>query len=313
MKNFFESKPGKEGKNKVEKYSCLLESGLSVHIEYKLFESQVESDPEEVVILLAGLQMRPDDDTLKNLSESYAECSGRDTYTLQSSLTSEAGVGLTEDTDLFYEEAKGIAEFIKDRKFKNVLIAGYSVGGMRGIDLAHYLREEFDTDIDGLILLSSPGMYQQEADTLKSNLLKDSLMTPGQVLQESGDYIKSFKRGVNGALSLLNALTKGSKVKREFGEMEKYNERVEDLDIPVIIINGSEDQVVESGKIIPEEVEPRDREEYLKNNIFKHSPYIKMVVADKFGKHGLPVFRAESVAAASIGLLDRFNRNATDS
>ncbi len=46
----------------------------------------------------------------------------------------------------------------------------------------------------------------------------------------------------------------------------------------------------------------------LKEHIFKKSPYVKMVIADKLGKHGLPVFRAESVANTSIGLLERFNQ-----
>lgn len=307
---FFSSEggPGKEKTTKIENYSCKLESGLGVQIDYKKFES-AESDPDKVVIFLAGLQMNPDDNTLKNLSESYSESSGRDTYTLQSHLTQKSSEELDDEVDLFYEEARGIADFIKAKGFKDVIIAGYSVGGVRGIDLAHFLRDEPDVTVEGLILLSSPGMYQQEADSIKSNLLRDSIMTPGKVMQEQGSYVKAFKRGLHGAYSLLNVLVKGSKIKREFSEMEQYNQRVEDVDVPVVIIQGAQDQVVEAEKIVPSDIESRDREEYLKENIFKNSPHVKMVVADKYGKHGLPVFRAESVASVSVGLLNRFQRD----
>jgi pimeloyl-ACP methyl ester carboxylesterase len=309
MKISFERQAGSE--NAVKTYEARLDSGLTAKIDYKITES-VDGNPQEAVIFLAGLQMSPDSETVRPLSESYAESSNRNTYTIQSQLLTESNDAATDDLDLFYEEARAIGEFIKDRGLKDVIIAGYSVGGMRGIDLANVLKNDPEVKVRGLILLSSPGLYEQEEGALKSNLIKDSLFTPQEVVRRQGEYGKAFGRGLAGAMSLANVLFKGNKVKREFDEMEQYNNRVENIDVPVVVIVGAQDQVVEADKIVPPEIDPRDREEYLKQNIFKESPYVKMVVADKLGKHGLPVFRAESVAAASIGLLGRYERGRTD-
>ena len=50
------------------------------------------------------------------------------------------------------------------------------------------------------------------------------------------------------------------------------------------------------------------REKYLKQNLFKKSPFVRMITAEKMGKHGLPVYRAEDVVNASLGTLERYYR-----
>lgn len=293
-----------------------LESGVDVEVSCKVFESK-EGKSEEAVILMAGLQMDPQDEIMKNLAESYQQSSKKDTYVINSELKKTQDKNINLESTLFNEEAVAISKFIKDKKLKKIIIAGYSIGGTKGIDLAYLLQKNNDIIVEGLILLSAPGLYEQEEDTLKSKLIKDSIFTPKQVIERRGQYPDAFKRGVQGAHSLAKILIKDSfgnkgkqKIKREFSEMEHYNPRVEELEIPIIIIQGSDDQVVEANKIVPLNIEPSNRERYLKDNLFKKSPYVKMVTADKLGKHGLPLFRAESVAESSIGLLQRFNRKA---
>lgn len=291
----------------TKKFTSHLESGLDVQIEYKVFKSS-EDNPEEAVIFLAGLQMKPGDSILKDLSESYAEYSHMNTYTIQSHLENATGFDESVSVDLFYEEAKGIADFIREKGFKKILITGYSVGGVRGINLAHILQNDPEIAIDGLVLLSSPGLYEQEPGSIKTNLIKDSLFTPHRVVQKQSEYPDAFRRGLHGAQSLLKVIAKGSKIKREFEEMEAYNKNVEELIVPIVIVQGMDDQVVEADKIVPSEISPGEREDYLKSTLFKRSPHVKMVIAEKLGKHGLPVFRAESVANTSIGLLNRYSR-----
>jgi len=296
-----------------------LESGIDAEISYKIFESK-EANPDEAIVFLPGLTMNPDDEIMKNLGQSYAESSKRNTYVIKSELKTKSQkqeqIDEIKET-LFFEEALALKRFIQDKNLKNIIIAGYSVGGTKGIDLAYLLQNDVDVSVQGLILLSAPGLYEQEEDSLKKNLIKDSLATPKIVVSESDKYPDAFKRGLQGARNLAKIMLQDSslsstevrqKVKRNFTEMEEYNSRVEELEIPVVIIQGSEDKVVEADKIVPLEIDPAQREEYLKEHIFKKSPHVKMVTADKLGKHGLPVFRAESVAKVSIGLLERFNQ-----
>jgi len=310
MKFNFEKNFKKE--NKVDNpVTYHLESGLDAEISYKVFETQ-ESQPDEAVIFLPGLKMNPEDGVMENLANSYTQSSKRNTYVVKSELKTTSQGDFQIQETLFYEEARAINKFIEEKKLKNIIIAGYSVGGTKGIDLAFILQENKNIVVEGLVLLSAPGLYEQEEGSLRLNLIKDSLATPKAVISEN-KYPDAFKRGAQGAGSLakillnsLNPIT-GEKVKREFSEMEQYNSRVEELEIPVVIIQGSQDQVVEADQIVPPEVLPSEREQYLKEYIFKKSPYVKMVTAEKLGKHGLPVFRAESVAEVSIGLLRRFN------
>jgi hypothetical protein len=78
------------------------------------------------------------------------------------------------------------------------------------------------------------------------------------------------------------------------------------------LINGADDSVSSKEEIAPikegAENNIRLREQYLKNNVFKQSPYVRMIVPSREANHGLPFFRSKSVADASLYLLDRFNR-----
>ena len=310
MKFSFEKTPGGRIENNPP-VTYHLESGLDAELSYKVFESS-ESKPDEAVIFLPGLKMNPDDANMKNLGESYAKSSKRNTYVIKSELKSNLQDKSEMKETLFFEEALAIKKFIKEKNLKNIIIAGYSMGGTKGIDLAYVLQDESDVSVQGLVLLSSPGLYEQKKDSLKKNLIRDSLVTPGVVLSDARRYPNAFGRGVDGAKSFAKIIFKDlsgkNNIKRDFSEMERYSSHVEDLNVPVIIIQGSKDMVVEADKIAPPDIQPADREEYLKNNIFKKAPYVKMVVAENLGKHGLPVFRSESVAEASIGLLNRFNK-----
>lgn len=301
-------------KKEDNNFVCHLESGIDVNVKSKVFESK-ESKPGEAVIFLPGLQMNPDDNIVKDLGMSYAERSKRNTYIVTSELTKNTVEDIQPKESLFFEEALAIKEFIKKQNIKDIIIVGYSVGGYKGIDLAYILQKDVTCSVKGLVLLSSPGLYEQKAGMLKKNLINDSLATPIDVLSESSKYSNAFKRGFNGVSGFTKIVLNtslntdvGKKIKRDFSEMEKYNTHVEELEIPIVVIQGSGDMVVEAEKITPKEISSSDRERYLKNNIFKKSPKVKMVIADHLGRHGLPVFRSESVANASIGLLERMHK-----
>ncbi len=296
-----------------------LPSGIDVEVSYKQFSPKgipQEQNLDKGIIFLPGLAMNPDDVIMKGLGESYANASESNTYVVGTKLKQRAGTQNDLSEDLFYEEALGVSEFIKDNNLKEVTIVGYSVGGPKAIDTVYILQQDPTITVSGLILLSSPGLYEQEPGALKTNLVKDSLVTPKEVLTGKGHYPGAFKKGLQGAANVTSNLIKGAfnsdfrkKIKREFSEMDHINPRAAEITAPVVIVNGLKDQVIQADKIVPQEVPSSEREAYLKENLFKDSPYVRMVTPEKLGKHGLPVFRPDEIADASLYLLNRFNRD----
>ncbi len=114
-------------------------------------------------------------------------------------------------------------------------------------------------------------------------------------------------------------------------EMVTANPRISLVKTPVVLVWGAEDPIMEYKRIIPpaieeqvakrrqelvmskrtsEELSPQVdfRENFLKENLFTSSPSVKMVVAQKAGRHVLPIFRSDAVARAGLYLLERANR-----
>lgn len=325
-----------------------LDSGIEAELSYKEFLPKTENlkesnsqgtDKEKVlnrgVMFLPGLSMNPDDQMLKGLGQSYAESSQSKTYIIKTELKQDKNkTKENKELDLFYEESLAISRFIKEKNISEVTIVGYSIGGPKTIDTAYILQNDPSIKINGIVLLGSPGLYEQNSGDLKNNLIKDSLFTPIEALKKKDKIFRTFTRGFHSMIDVGSNLISGSfnsdfreKIKRDFSEMEHYNPRISELKVPVIIIVGTKDQVIEAGKIIPPEEEAKikndlqirktenlnkepdfSREKYLKENIFKQSPFVRMITPEKMGKHGLPVFRPEGIANASMHLLERYHR-----
>lgn len=320
-----ERSPEEEGKSRNYK----LESGIDAVVSSKCFYPQkkvpgIESQ-HNAIVFLPGLNMDPGASMLKNLGNAYAESSGEETHILKVELSKEAENKKIKEIDLFYEEALAVSKFIKEKGFSQVTLVGYSIGGPRVINLVHILQDDSSLNVNGVILLGSPGLYEQDPGELKKNLLKDSLATPLEVLKRQ-KVVRSFMRGFNAMVDVGSSLFINSlgtdfriRIKRDFSEMEHFNPRISEIKVPVVVVVGTLDRVIEVNKIIPPvEIENIQRsvddsvvlarEKYLKENLFKNSPYVRMVTPTKMGKHGLPVFRPEQVANVSIGLLQRYHR-----
>jgi hypothetical protein len=118
-----------------------------------------------------------------------------------------------------------------------------------------------------------------------------------------------------------------SRFKNEILETAAVNSRLAELRVPIILISGAQDPISNPEKIIPPGEEEKvlevweheqqtlevknfsdPREEFLRKNVFPNSPYIRMVVPEKLGHHGLPLYRSKSVARAALYLLKRFER-----
>ena len=106
--------------------------------------------------------------------------------------------------------------------------------------------------------------------------------------------------------------------------MAAKNPRIEHIRAPIILITGTHDPVSDREQIVPREEEEKirkemgegpgerkdlaAREKFLKENLFKESPYIRMIVPEKLGNHLVQIFRPEAVAKVSTYLFRRHAR-----
>jgi pimeloyl-ACP methyl ester carboxylesterase len=179
-------------------------------------------------------------------------------------------------------------------------------------------------------------------DTVPDNL-KDQYkkLKKGPSLTKT-DVVKSlFNRTKNTAsagVDIVKGIAKELKLSRfdylkkltsQIREMARKNPRIEKIKAPIILISGAKDPISSREKIFPRieedravqeylksinsdlsKVNPtlRIREKYLKENLFQESPYIRMIIPEDLGHHGLPLFRPESVAKVSLYLLERYSK-----
>lgn len=148
-------------------------------------------------------------------------------------------------------------------------------------------------------------------------------------LQAGNDVMRGITKEV-----LNSKLEYPSRFKSEVTEMAEQNSHTRELTVPIVIVTGMQDSVSDALRIAPElqveafktglgevskedaseEVSRQDttlraREAQLKESLFPKSPYVRMLVPEKFGVHSLPFLRPESVAKTSLYMLERFNRN----
>jgi pimeloyl-ACP methyl ester carboxylesterase len=323
----------------VEKKSYSLETGETIFVTSKAFtpnEKRGETEPvDEHVIFLPGWAMSADSDVVSRLGQSYSERSKNVSYVLSTETND-----LPDSEIALYREAEAIAKFISEKGLTDVVIAGHSQGGSKAIDLVSILQNNPDIQVNGLILIDSMGLYEQDPLALARGFAKDSIINTPKTLTKKtqgveGEWTQSLKAlqaivtGI-GRKVRMSGLSSPSIVKSEVKAMAQVNPRMKEIAVPTILITGAEDPISHPEKIIPpsEEAElvaqwesedasdkvpyRNAREEYLKQNQFPQSPYVRMIAPEKFGHHGLPFFRSESVAEATLYMLKRAKRESQE-
>lgn len=183
-------------------------------------------------------------------------------------------------------------------------------------------------------------------DTLTT--LPDNLKDQGKIRLNKGELLSKTVIGksllnrtrntVDAGVDIMSGVTKEIKLSRfnypkrlsnQIQEMVRKNPRIEELKVPIILISGTKDLISSREKIFPKSEEDRAvqeclkyidsdlsktnptlriREKYLKDKFFPQSPYVRMIIPEDFGHHGLPLFRPKSIAKASLYLLRRYTR-----
>ena len=330
MERFFRPKSAEiaqtEG-NGAKSYT--LESGETVEVSWHAFEpsnigvpseEKEDAPAEPEVIFLPGWSLAAESPAVQELATSFADRTKRPCLSVTSKSENH------DDKDYLYTEAKAIAQLIKERGCKNIVLAGHSQGGDKSINIAELLQSDPDIQIDGLLLLDAVGLYEQEPGELTKGFAKDALVrTPVTVVHSPEIMGKAMKVSTEILLTMLRDLATertaySEKLTNEIQGMAEANPRLSELKIPVIIVSGTLDPISDPEKIMPKEAEEAirqqridgeyhdPREVFLKENVFPHSPYIRMVKPTKLANHGMPLFRSESVARASLYLLERYKR-----
>lgn len=194
------------------------------------------------------------------------------------------------------KEALAVDQLLCDKGIRQTTVVGQSQGGSQAVYLAA-LSEK----VDALILLDSMGLYGQKLSQFLpryfienfSSRLKPDLRS--RILHRQ--YMKHGMNEILRQIKLAGGVHRyPHRLFEELKEMLGQNPKNSQINVPVIIVHGANDRTVEVKGIIPVE------------NVFPKSPYVRMVVAEKMGYHGLPAFRPEQVARASLYLLSRWQR-----
>ncbi len=285
----------KERKEKVESKVYSLESGTQVRLNSReILPDNVENlNNSKGIILIPGWEAEAENKTTLSLGEDFANESKTRTLTI----TTE-----TNDRNSLFDESIAISKFIKEKKLESIKIVGYSIGGDKAMNVVYLLQDDPEIKIEGLILLASTGLYDQKPKELTVHLLKDSFVKTPLNMPKSENKSGDFKKWANVAKDLgSNVFSKTVsspshvvKILNRINETSKQNERASELKVPIVLINGKEDSVSDYRKIISTE------------NLFKSSPYVRLIKPEKSSNHGLSYFRPKSIARVSTKLIDKF-------
>lgn len=306
-----------------------LESGEQVEVSWHAFspketESSVESREDAsqpTVVFLPGWSLAAGSESIRELATSFAERTHKPSISITSSSEKRGG------EDYLYSEAQAIAQAIQEKGLTKIVLAGYSQGGDKAINIVELLKEDPGIEIEGVILIDSVGLYEQEPMDFTKKFAKDALInTPTNFVRSPNIIGRSMKVSTEILSKMLRDIGKektgyAQTLKNEVKGMAKANPRLSEISVPIVIVSGADDPISDPEKIMPQEHEDAireartegeayadPRETFLKENVFPHSPYIRMVKPTKLSNHGLPLFRSDSVAQASLYLLERYKR-----
>jgi hypothetical protein len=198
--------------------------------------------------------------------------------------------------------------------------------------------------VEGLILLVPVGLNEIGSYTLTRNYITDFLIKSLPVIVREiarepslRKKIHSFFQNIPFAIgafieffdSILKEMRESkrkyfSRWHNDLNEMTKKNPHLNQIKVPTILIQGTKDHVSDFERIITQAKHnsitdfekdtisketlslcKNGRKQILIKNVFPQSSYVKVVEAEKFGTHILPLFRSKSVARVSLYLLKR--------
>ncbi len=287
-------------------------------------------DPQRGIVWVSAWNWLPEAGIIKNISQKVADHSEQRVFTV-SSKTDRLG------PDASFTEAKGLAQFIKDHNLSEVIIAGHSEGGMKAVDLVAALQQNNpDIKIDGLVLMDSMGLYDQDPKDLRKNFVDDSIKVAPDEFKAAGvnppSMTASFMQMAHGIWEDIKFFKHKfpQKFAEEISAMARANPRLKDIKAPVLIITGKRDYVSDYRGYLPQEEvkkrldhvsdssaqgqmfeQGRARKKYLEENMFPNAENVATLVLSKGGHHaGVTDIRINQAAYVISRIFERMRRPA---
>jgi pimeloyl-ACP methyl ester carboxylesterase len=225
-------------------------------------------------------------------------------------------------TNSLQYEAEAVRQLIGQSglKDKKLILAGHSQGGHEAANLVLLLQQQNpEIMISGLVLLDPTGLYEQKRRSLVrrfiGNAVGSFIANPSKEVLRAGNDIA---QGVGSEMkrSKMDYL---KRLKNEVSEMSQQIFGIEQINCPVVLIQGADDTVSSPGLTQQEAFkadyeklnEESDANEIL-SSLFPVSSYVKWVKGEKLGHHDMPLYRGEQVAKVALYLLRRHNREKTE-
>lgn len=219
------------------------------------------------------------------------------------------------EDSLFYE-AKAAANYIRRMEMSDLVIAGYSEGAAKAINLTSILQESSSTIKPESLVLYSPVCinHQTPIQTTKRFLSDGLFETIPRILteknkngtsrfrktKESGKIIADITVGI--AKDVKKHKSKYPKVVvNEIREIAKENLKLKDIAVPVILLQGKYDKAAgPKGDLRNEEL----IEEKLKR-LFPNSPHVDRIILEQSGNHAGVLVRSKEVAELTAKLFKK--------
>jgi pimeloyl-ACP methyl ester carboxylesterase len=275
-----------------------------------------ELNSDSAILFLPGWSITEKAESIKPLCQEFANYSKKQTYAVKTRAEK-----ITPDA--MNIEAEAVSRMIVDKNLKDLTLIGSSLGGVETLHLAGLMADKNpEIKINGVVLLDAMSLYKQEIPALAKNYLKETVNTKKSLdnppyFSEKDQVREQYKKYVQDGVSeklkeiFRSNINYPKRTLAQIKDMVKLNPYLSSINVPIVLINGEQDFLSQPEKIVPdlENKDYKEREQFLKENIFTSSPYIRMIVPEKMGNHNLAYSRPESVAHSALYLLERWNRD----
>ena len=299
-----------------------------------------EFPPEKAVLFLPGWPLKEAPaKSMRRIGEEFANNFGARTYLIYTQSKQIV-------THPMYHHAQAVCKFLAElaeKGIKSIILSGLSQGGLKAIDTVVRLQEmELGIRVEGLVLINSAGLndidewtllWRQFVDlTVKIFLiiLRESAREPSLrkkitslrenmivLLRGAGDFFFSIRVDARPSLR-----TFFSRFKNEVVETATRSPYLDQLSVPIVIIQGTKDRCFDTDRILtqakaqtgtsevfdarvksPPVFSKAAKKQNPVEDLFPRSPYVRLVRGQKFGNHLLPLFQPGAVAQASLYVL----------
>jgi len=268
--------------------------------EYLPNDEDVKCVLESNVIYFGGTFEKVNSKATKDLKQSWAN------YSNSSLFAFEAGV-----------DAEKVINFIEEKGINNIVLAGYSQGAQKAVELNNLLKEK-DKEIknEGVILIEATGLYDE--NKLASKFVSEGINTVKEIFKNKR---KGKKKAVKKSLTLLTEIVSNGvpklvegTLKEEIELMSRLDDFLNNIESSIVLVQGRNDRVSSPKQIAKNNGEQKieknqniREKKYLKE-IFPKSKKISWFIPDQLASHALPVLRGREVAKTTLYMLARQKR-----